>query len=452
MPETVTLYRADFVLPVAQAPIRDGAVLVGADGRIAAVGPRASIEPPEGADVVELGEAALLPGLVNVHAHPELSIFRGALEDLRFRDWILRLVGLKRAALRDEDFDVAARWTLVECLRAGITTVAATEASAASLFALKEAGMRGLVYREVFGPDPAMADESMAGLRDAVDRLRREETDLVTVGISPHAPYTVSDDLFAAAGRYAVEEGLPIAVHAAESAAEDDLVMRGGGDFAPGLNAREIATPVRGTSTVEMLHRLGVLDARPLLIHCVRLDADDVARIADTGSAVAHCPVANARLGHGVAPLPELREAGVRVGLGTDSVGSNNRLDLLEEARIASLLHRGKLASFDYLSADDLLRLVTIDGARALGLDDRIGTLEPGKDADLCAVSLAGAHVRPVHDPVAAVFHAARGADVVLAAVRGRVLYRDGRVLTMDEAALAEAMEEPAARMREALG
>src|SRR3982751_6335764 len=121
MPERVTIYRAAWVLPVAMEPIRQGAVMVGADGRIAAGGPRAAIEPPEGAEIVELGEAALLPGLVNVHAHPELSLFRGALEDLRFRDWILRLVGTKRAALVDADFDVAARWTMGGCLRAGMT-------------------------------------------------------------------------------------------------------------------------------------------------------------------------------------------------------------------------------------------------------------------------------------------------------------------------------------------
>jgi 5-methylthioadenosine/S-adenosylhomocysteine deaminase len=449
----LTLYRADWVLPVAQAPIHDGAVLVGVDGRIAAVGPRAAIEPPPAADVVELGAAALMPGLVNVHAHPELALYRGALEDLRFRDWILRLVGSKRAALHDPDYDVSARWTMIESLRAGITTLAATEMSAAAAGALGEAGMRGVVYREVFGPDPAQVNDSMRDLRAAVDRLRAEsETDLVRIGISPHAPYTVSDALFRAAAEYAVAEGLPVAIHAAESEAEDDLVIRGAGDFAPGLNARGIETPVRGRSTVEMLDRLGVLRARPLLVHCVRVDADDVARLADTGSAVAHCPVANARLGHGLAPYAELREAGVRVGLGTDSVGSNNRLDLLEEARAGSLLHRARMRSSGFLSPAELLRLVTIDGARALGLDDRIGTLEPGKDADLAAVSLAEVHARPVHDPVAAVFHAARGTDVVLATVRGRVLQRGGRVLTLDAERTGEQVEEAASRLREALG
>ncbi len=446
-----TLYRAAWILPVAQPPIRDGAVLVGTDGRIAAVAPRAAIEPPERARVVELGRAALLPGLVNVHAHPELALFRGALEDLRFRDWILRLVGAKRAALGEEDYRLAARWTMAEALRAGITTIGATEASSAALAAMREAGLRGIVYQEAFGPDPHRMPDSLAELQRAVERLRADETERVRVGVSPHAPYTVSDALFAAVADYARADGLPLAIHAAESAAERELVVRGGGDFAPGLRTRGIATPARGRSTLEMLDRLGVLAARPLLIHCVDVDADDIRRIADAGCAVAHCPIANARLGHGVAPVPELQRAGVRVGLGTDSVGSNNRLDLLEEARFASLIQRVQHRSPELMPAAELLRLCTIDGARVLGLDGRVGTLEPGKDADLCAVSLAAPHVRPVHEPVSAVFHAARGTDVTLTVVAGEELYRDGTVRHLDVDDLGAAVDAAAERLRAAM-
>jgi cytosine/adenosine deaminase-related metal-dependent hydrolase len=444
----ITLFRAAWVLPVAAPPIGDGAVLVGRDGTIAAVGPRAAIEPPQGAEVVELGEAALLPGLVDVHAHPELAMFRGALEDLPFRDWILRLVGTKRAALVEADYDAAARWTLVEALRAGITTLAATEMSGAALGALREAGMRGIVYREVFGPDPAQAEASLAELRQAVESMRRQETDRVRVGVSPHAPYTVSDALFAATADYARAEALPLAVHAAESAAERALVVEGAGDFARGLRARDIPTPPRGRSTIEMLDRLGVLAARPLLIHCVDVDDEDIRRIADAGCAVAHCPIANAKLGHGTAPYTALRDAGVRVALGTDGVGSNNRVDLLEEARFASLLHRTAHRDATLLPAAELLRLCTLDGARVLGLDHRIGTLEPGKDADLCAVSLTAPHLRPVGDPLGALFHAARGSDVILTAVQGRVLYRDGTVATLDEAGAREAVDDAGRRVR----
>jgi len=182
----------------------------------------------------------------------------------------------------------------------------------------------------------------------------------------------------------------------------------------------------------------------------VRIDERDIARIAGSGAAVAHCPVANARLGHGVAPLPELLDAGVTVGLGTDSVASNNRVDLLEEARVAQLLQRAGRHDSALLPSERLLRLATLDGARALGLEERIGSLEPGKDADLCAVSLAAPHVRPVHDPFAALFHSARAPDVVLTVVGGRVLYRDGRFLTLDAERAGAAVEAIALRVREA--
>lgn len=442
------LYHADWVLPVADPAIPDGAVLVAGDGRIAAVGPRSAIAAPPDAEIVQLGRAALMPGLVNVHAHPELAMFRGALESLRFRDWIGRLVAAKRAALGDDDYAAAARWTAVEAVRAGITTLAATESSAAAVGALLDAGLRGIVYQEVFGPDPRRVAETMEGLRAAVERLRPLAGERVAIGISPHAPYTVSDALFRAVAELAAAEGLPLATHAAESGAERALVVRGEGGFAAGLRARGIETPPRGDSTIEMLDRLGVLRVRPLLIHCVHVDGDDVRRIADSGSTVAHCPVANAKLGHGIAPLPLLLDAGVPVGIGTDSVASNNRLDLLEEARIGSLLHRATRHDPALLDAASLLRLCTIDGARALGLDDRIGTLEPGKQADLCAVSLAAPHARPVNDPVGAVFHAARGSDVVLTVVAGRILYRDGCVRTLDENAIGQRVESAAARLR----
>lgn len=443
-----TLFRAAWVLPVATPPIAGGAVLVDAQGRIAAVGPAAAVQAPADAEVVELGEAALLPGLVNVHAHPELAMFRGALEDLPFRDWILRLVGAKRDLLRDEDYPWAARWTALEALRAGMTTVAATEASGAAVDAFAEAGLRGVVYQEVFGPDPSQVQGSMRELGAALDRLRGRETELVRVGVSPHAPFTVSDELYRAVAELARREGLPMALHIAESTAERRLVREGEGDFAPGLRARDIATPPRGRSPIELLERLGILEARPLLIHCVDLDDEDVRRIAEHDCSVAHCPIANARLAHGVAPVPELLAAGVRVGLGTDSVGSNNRLDLLEEARFASLLQRAVVHDPAVLPPGELLRLCTLGGARALGLDDRVGTLEPGKEADLCAVSLAAPHVRPVHDPVAALFHSARGSDVVLTAVRGRVLFRDGEVRTLDAAEIGGAVAAAAARLR----
>lgn len=447
---SATLYAARWVLPVSAPPVSDGAVLVDGRGIIAAVGPREAIDPPGGVATVELGDSVLLPGLVNVHAHPELAMFRGALEDLPFGDWILRLVGAKRSVLRDGDYDAAARWTAVEAIRAGITTIAATETSGAAVGALSAAGLRGVVYQEVFGPDPRQADRMIVELRRAVEAATERADSRVRVGISPHAPYTVSDELYRGAAALARAESLPMSLHIAESRPERELVVAGGGEFALGLRAREIATPRRARSPIALLERLGVLEARPVLIHCVDVDERDIRAIAAAGATVAHCAIANAKLGHGVAPVPELRAAGVPVGLGTDSVASNNRLDLLEEARFASLLQRAVHRSMDVLPAGALLRMATIDGAAVLGLQDRIGTLEPGKAADLCAISLAGPHARPVHDPTTAIFHSARAADVVLTVVDGRVLYSGDDVLTLDEREIAGRMDEAANRLASA--
>jgi 5-methylthioadenosine/S-adenosylhomocysteine deaminase len=439
---------ARWVLPVSSPPIEQGAVRIDAEGRIAAVGPARELASAD-LELHDLGDAALLPGLINVHTHPELAAFRGLLDDLPFHQWIPTLKRCRNdAALTDDDFDAAARWTCVEALRAGITTLAATETSGAAVSALRAAGMRGVVYVEAFGPAPAQLTESLGDLRARLTRAARWCNERVQVGVSPHAAYTVSDALYVAVADIARAEDLPMATHAAEAEAEDLLIRQGAGPFAAGLRTRGIDTPPRGESAIELLDRLGVLALRPLLIHCVRVSHDDLQRVATHGAAIAHCPVANARLGHGIAPIMEAREAGIRIGLGTDSVASNNRLDLLEEARVAQLLQRARHLSSGALTGTELLRLCTIDGARALGLDARIGTLEPGKDADLCAVALDRPHAIPTGDLASTLFHAARGTDVVLTMVQGRTLYDGVTVLPLDEPELRPRIAAAAHRLR----
>lgn len=445
-----TRFTARWVLPVTASPLVDGAVLVDEGGRIAAVGPAAAVPLPAGGRTLDLGEAVLLPGLVNTHAHPELTAWRGLLEDLPFTDWIAALVGLRRAAMPTaEELAATALLGCGEALAAGVTTIAATEDSGATLAALRATGMRGIAYREVFGPDPDTATESLATLQRHIAGMQRDQTALVRVGVSPHAPYTVSDALYRATAAFARAEQLPVAVHAAESRAEMDLVTHGTGPFARQLQERNIRTPPRGRSVIGLLEEVGILECQPLLIHCLQVDAEDVTRIAVHGATVAHCPCANARLGHGVAPLTAWLEAGIAVGLGSDSMASNNRMDMLEEARIAQLQQRAHQQRWQILPAHQLLRLATIEGARALHLDGRIGSLEPGKDADLCAVRLDTPHVLPVHDPLASLFFAARGSDVRLAVVQGRILYLDGRYPEIDLAAARAPFESLARRLRQ---
>ena len=410
------------MVPVGSPPVEDGTVAV--DGHtIRYVGPRSGA--PGGEDD-DLGDVVLMPGLVNAHCHLELTIMRGFLEDLDFRRWILRLTAARRDVLSREMLLDSARLGIEEGIRAGITTYADTGESGLPMDAMIEAGVRGTAYLEVFGPDPSQCEDSIAGLRDRVAEHRGRETSLVRVGVSPHAPYTVSDALYRAVARFAVSEGLPMATHVAESAIESDLIAKGSGAFADGLRRRSIDVRVRGRSPIAMLHALGVLGAKPLLIHCVRVDGDDIKMIARTACPVAHCPASNAKLGHGIAPLVELMSAGVPVGLGSDSMASNNRMDLLEEARLALLMQRARLLSSETPSAADLLALATIGGARALGLADRIGTLEEGKEADLAAFPLHAS--RPTYEPASAAVFAPAGARAEFVAVAGRPLLRHGEI------------------------
>lgn len=406
-------YHARWVLPISSPPIRDGTVVELA-GRIVYVGPRA--DAPDGADR-DLGECALIPGLVNAHTHLELTVFRGLLEDLSFRDWIARLQGAKVAAMTPERFLDSARWGIAEGVRAGITTFADTCDSGVVLEAMRERGVRGIMYQEVFSPsaEPTAVRDAAARLAEQLARHDAFETELQHVGVSPHAPYTVSDPLFALVAR----SGRRIAVHIAESDAEHRFVCEGEGPFADAHRARGLPVARRATSPITLLEKLGVLDAHPLLIHCVRVSDTDIAAIATSGSSVAHCPISNAKLGHGIAPLLELLDAGIPVGLGSDSMAANNRMHLLEESRAAVLAQRVRASRSDALPASRALELATLGGARALGLAHRIGSLEVGKEADLAAFDLTALAGSADADPEAALVFALGAEPAKFVAVAG---------------------------------
>ncbi|MFM8393195.1 MAG: amidohydrolase family protein, partial [Acidobacteriota bacterium] len=258
-------------------------------------------------------------------------------------------------------------------------------------------------------------------------------TSRLRIGISPHAPYSVSDQLYRLATRLATENQLDMALHAAESRAEQLLLRDGTGEFGESLRRRGIGFTPPGCSTIAYFDQLGVLEAAPLLIHGVTVDESDLQLLASAGARLAHCPKSNAKFGHGVADLSGWQRHGLAVGLGTDSVVSNNSLDLLDEARFCTLLHRAHRANSEWPTAEQILRLMTIDGAHALRLADRIGSLEPGKQADLIAIDLSKPQTMPVHDPVAAIIFSASARDVVMTMVDGRILFDGERVMTIDE-------------------
>jgi cytosine/adenosine deaminase-related metal-dependent hydrolase len=426
-------YHARWVLPITQPPIENGTV-VESDGLITYVGPRSAA--PAGNDY-DLGEAILLPGLVNTHTHLELTAMRGFLEDCQFAPWIDKLRQSRNEIMRQEALLDSARFGIIEGIEAGITTYADTCSSGVVMQAMRDAGVRGVMYQEVFGPDPSQTEIAMRELQDRVEVLLREQTELVTLGVSPHAPYTVSDPLYEAAARFADSRQLPVAMHIAESEPEVDLVTRGTGDFAERWQRRGIAVSPRARSAIALLEQRGALERGPLLIHCVRVDSEDIATMARHRCAVAHCPASNAKFGHGIAPLLPLIEAGIRVGIGSDSVASNNRMDILDEARLSVLIHRAATRRHDAFGAHDALQLATIGGARALGLDARIGSLEVGKDADFAAFRTDNARTIPTGDPYSAAIFALPGRSAELVTVKGRVLVERGRARAADKALAA---------------
>ena len=319
-----------------------------------------------------------------------------------------------KAGRTSADFLAAARTGLTDCHAAGVTTVADTGDSGAVIEALAEAGGSGIAYHEVFGPHPDQVTESMAGLRERVADLRRFESPRVRLGVSPHAPYTVSGDLYRAVAEFAEQEGLPMAVHLAESAAESELMGQASGPFAEAWTARGIPLPaLPGRTPVEWLDEHGVLGEQTLAIHLVRAGPEDVARLQRSGTAVAHCPQSNRRHAHGEAPIGAFLEAGLRVGVGTDSVASVGRMDLLAEARAAR-----ELAG---LTTTEALALVTSGAARALGLEDEVGVLRHGLWGDLAVVE-----VDAVGDDgqVAAAALASSPADIVETILAGRTVYQ----------------------------
>jgi len=434
------LYCARWILPLSSPEIVDGAVAV--DGqKIVSVGNRNSLveQFPEAA-TRELGESVIIPGLINAHSHLELTAMRGFLENeaADFFAWLRKLTHARLDRMTADDLKVSASWGACEAARAGVTCVAdASDAALQSMSALNDVGLRGIVFQESFGPDPRLAHENFEKLKAKVAELRERETELVKCGVSPHAPYTVCATQLEMISQFALGEELPLMMHAAETEMEVSLLREGRGPFADGLRNRGIEWTAPGVSPIQYLKDHGVLQTKPLLAHCIHVDDVDLETLKSTDTRVAHCPKSNAKLGHGVAPFAKIIAQRIAVGLGSDSVASNNTCDLLEEARFALLLARSEGSANSgencSLNAAEVLRTATLGGAHALGLAGQIGDLRPGLQADFAAVSLSGTHQLPSYGAAETLVFASSGRDVVLTVIAGREVYRDGRVTTVDE-------------------
>jgi cytosine/adenosine deaminase-related metal-dependent hydrolase len=407
----VTVLSADWLVPVEGDAIRDGAVEIDdRTGTIAAVGPREEL-----GDSVHYDEAVILPGFVNAHTHLEYEVYTGFGDGLGFADWI-GLHVQRKARIDLADMEASARLGAFNCLRSGITTVGDCSFSGASAMACADLGLRATVYLEVFGEDETPIRERFEPMRERLEDL---PSDVVRIGVSPHAPYTCTIDLY----RACAELDLPVATHLAESAAETEFLRAGTGEW---QSFAEMLVRPPGTTGIRALAEAGLLDANVIAAHCVEVDEEEIGLLAEHDVAVAHCPRSNGILGCGVAPLSALREAGIRVCIATDSPASTPSFDMFDEMRTAIVGARAREGRPNALTATDAIELATLGGARALGIEHEVGSIVPGKKADLTVLSLAETSFIPWEDPVTGAVLGGSPHGVVATLVSGKPRFEKG--------------------------
>ncbi len=400
---------ADWVVPVEGPPIENGAVAIADDGTIEAVGSATDLGRGE-----HHAGCVIVPGFVNAHSHIEYAVYAGFGDGLPFVPWI-GMHMKRKLALEPAEMVAIATVGAHECLRSGITTIGDCSFSGAAATAVATTGLRAIVYLEVFGRDASALDP----FHDLHAGIQHLLSDRVRVGISPHAPYTCTVEVYRACS----ELGIPQATHLAESPAERDWLVDGAGDWSP---LADVLVPPSGETGIQMLASAGLLDSSLMAAHCVHADGAEIELLAEHGVGVAHCPRSNGYLGCGVAPVAELLQAGVDVAIATDSPASTPSLDLFEEIRTAIVGARARARRPDALSAAKALELATLGGARVLGMADRIGSLVPGKQADLAVISLADSPFDPVEDPIAAAVLGGSPNRVTATLVAGEQRYLKG--------------------------
>jgi 5-methylthioadenosine/S-adenosylhomocysteine deaminase len=409
--------------------IENGAVAVRGE-RIAAVGTKAEIDRRfQPRQRLDRPDAILAPGLINTHAHAAMSLFRGIADDMRLQDWLEKFIFPAEAKNVSPDF---VRWgtrlACLEMLLSGATTYTDMyyfEDVVAE--ATKEAGIRGVLGETIIGfpvADNKTPADALKFTERFISRFRNDP--LIVPAVAPHALYTNSDETLKASRALANRYGVPLVIHLSETKKENDDTL-----------AKRKMTPT------QVLDSLGVFGGRTVAAHCVWVDDGDIAILKKRDVGVAHCPSSNMKLASGVAPVPKMLAAGLRVGLGTDGpAGSNNDSNMFEEMDLAGKLQKVTTGDPRTLPAKVALELATAGGARALGMEKEIGSLEPSKRADMITVRLDRPHAVPLYDVYSQMVYALKGSDVRDVMVNGRAVVQDGRSLLIDEKqVLAKAAE-----------
>jgi 5-methylthioadenosine/S-adenosylhomocysteine deaminase len=425
-------------MDAARRVLAPGAVAI-ESGAIVAVGEPAAIAAAyRGAETIDASGAVVLPGLVNTHTHAPMVLYRGLADDMALMEWLEKYIFPAEAKTVSAAFvRTGARLAALEMIQSGTTLFTDMYYFEEEIArATKEAGLRGVLGETVIGfpvPDAKTPAEALARTEKFFQEFAADE--LIIPAVAPHSMYTVDAKSLTAARALADKYGRPTLIHLSET--RDEV---------------EISQKKYKMQPAAYLESIKFWGPRVLAAHGVWLTPPEIALLKKHGVGVSHNPESNMKLASGTAPVPQLRAAGVPVGLGTDGAASNNDLDMFEAMRVAALLH--KLQSNDprAIPAPVALEMATIGGARALGLGDRLGSLEAGKRADLIVISMSSARQTPMYDAVSHLVYATRGDDVRTTIVNGRVLMRDRKVLTLDERAVLADARRAADDVRAAVG
>jgi 5-methylthioadenosine/S-adenosylhomocysteine deaminase len=409
------------VVTMAGPNIERGSVAI-RGGEIVAVGPSSEVDRRYHAKtVIRAGGHAVVPGFVNAHTHVPMTLFRGIADDRELMDWLTNFIFPAEAKNVDREFvKWGTRLAAAEMIRSGTTTFADMYYFESDIAReTKAAGLRGVLGETLIdfpAPDNKTWDAAIQYMRDYARQWKGDR--LITPAFAPHAPFTVSTEHLRQVRALATELGIPILIHVSET--KDEL--------------RQVAEKQNGMTPGAYLDSIGFLGDDVVAAHGVHLTPAELRTFAERKTGVVHCPESNQMLASGVAPVVEMIAAGMEVGLGTDGpAGSNNNLDMLEEAASAARLQKVMRNDPKAISAREVLRLATIGGAQVLGLADRIGTLERGKRADVVLIDLHQAKTQPVYSVESAIVYAASGNSVVTTIVDGKILMRRGELLTLDE-------------------
>jgi len=408
-----TLLHPRWVVPVEPAgTVLEGHVVAVRDGRIEAVVPLGEAGRFAGYERVELGNHVLIPGLINAHTHAAMTLMRGLADDLPLMQWLQEHIW--PAEMKHVSPEFVRDGTLLACaemLRGGVTCFNDMYFfPEAALEAALSAGMRSSQGMIVIEFPSAYASDPADYLRKGLEmRDRHREEPLASFCLAPHAPYTVSDASFRQIATLAAELDVGVHVHLHETA--DEV-------------ARSVVE--HGMRPLERLRRLGLLSPQLIAVHAVHLLPEEIELLGRHGCSAVHCPSSNLKLASGFAPVAALMAAGVNVALGTDGAASNNRLDMFQEMRTAALLAKAVAADAQALPAQAALRAATLNGARALGIDEVVGSIQPGKEADLVAVEMRAPELTPVYDPISQLVYSAGREHVTDVWVAGRPVVQNG--------------------------